>query len=158
LPGYYNIEISKDGYTAWDQSVMVKSEFVENFKNVVLFKANPEIKTLTDQRLTNQLNSPIDTLAVKKSGDLYYSSYELWVSGDLVTRFSEPISKAIWYPDKEHIIYQQSKEIRIIELIGTNDTLLVTLGDSNSTNFIINDKGDQLFYKDGGEYKVANIR
>ncbi|MCL5410830.1 MAG: PEGA domain-containing protein [Patescibacteria group bacterium] len=157
-PDYYNLELSKTGYVTWNRTVLVQSEFVNNFKNVVLFKEKPETNKLTDQRIINQLNSPIDTLALKNNDSLYYSDYEIWVSGNLVTRFSEPITRVIWYSDKQHIIYQQGEEIRVIELTGTNDTPLAILSNTTPTSFIINDKGDQLYYRDGSQYKVSNIR
>lgn len=158
LPGYYNIELSKPGFVTWSQTVRVESEMVDNFKSTVLFKEKPEITTLTDQKLINSLNSPIDSLAIKNNSGLYHSDYEIWLGNNLVTRFSEPILKVIWYADKQHIVYQQGDQIRVIEITGTNDTLLVDLSSSAATNFIINDKGDQLFYKDGSDYKIATIR
>lgn len=158
LPGYYNVELSKPGFVTWSQTVRVESEMVENFKSTVLFREKPEIATLTDQKLINSLDSPIDSLAIGNKSGIYHSDYEIWLNNDLVTRFSEPILKAIWYADKQHIVYQQGDQIRVIEITGTNDTLLVDLNSSTTTNFIINDKGDELFYKDGSEYKVATIR
>ncbi len=158
LSGYYNVEILKAGYFSWTQSVMVEPELVKNFKNIVLFKEKPEIRSLTDQKTIKELNSPIDTLAVRSSNGLFQSDYEIWVDGDLITRFSEPIYRAIWYTDKQHILYQQGQEIRVIESTGTNDTLLISLSESFPTSFFTNDKGDQLYYKDGSEYKVAAVR
>lgn len=158
LPGHYSIEISKPGFVTWSQTVRVESEMVENFKSTVLFREKPEIATLTDQKLINSLNSPIDSLAIGNKSGIYHSDYEIWLDDNLVTRFSEPILKAIWYADKQHIIYQQGDQIRVIEITGTNDTLLVDLNNSTRTNFIINDKGDELFYKDGSDYKKAVIR
>jgi len=158
LPGHYSIEISKSDFVTWSQTVRVESEMVENFKSTVLFREKPEIATLTDQKLINSLNSPIDSLAIGNKSGIYHSDYEIWLNNDLVTRFSEPILKAIWYADKQHIVYQQGDQIRVIEITGTNDTLLVDLNSSATTNFIINDKGDELFYKDGSDYKKAVIR
>lgn len=160
LPSRCDIKLTKDGYSVWEQSVLVQSGYVNSFKNIVLFKETPEIRTLTDQKTINQLNSPIDALAIKNDNGLYYSDYEIWVNGNLVTRFSEPISSAIWYPDKQHVIYLQKNQIRIIEITGKNDTLLINKVEPGSfpTKYILNDKGDQLYYRDNGEYKTAIIR
>jgi hypothetical protein len=101
----------------------------------------------------------MDDLAQKNNSGLTNQGYEIWNNNTLITRFSEPVSKAIWYTsDQDHIVFQQGNEIRVIELSGSNDTLLVTLSSGNPASFILNDKGDRLYFKDGDSYKVAEIR
>ncbi len=156
--GYYNIEIQKEGYAPWSISAKVESELVTDFKNVVLFKQNPQVSDLTDNRKIDILNSPNEMLAQKKNPNLVYDSYELWYKTKLVTRFSSAIGHAILYPDENHIIYQQGKEIRIIEISGTNDTLLVEMSSDRLTNLATNNKGEELYYVEDGAYKMAVIR
>jgi len=159
LPDRYVVLVAKDGYSPWMVYSKVESELVTSYKNVVLFKKNPEISELKDTRTINKLNSPIDELAIKNSHGLSSGSYEIWANDDLVTRFSEPISGAIWYTaDNQHVLYQQKNQIRVIEVSGENDTLLVTLSDDSPTKFTLNDKGDELYYIDNGSYKTAAIR
>lgn len=158
LPGYYNVDVLKEGYAGWSENVKIEAEMLSDFKNVVLFKSEPQIKTLTDQRMINALNSPVDTLAIRNNNGLIYSEYEIWLENQIVTRFSTPIDRVVWYPDEKHFVFQQSDEIRVIEISGKNDTLLVKLSSREPTNFSLNDKGTEIYYKDGEEYKIAAIR
>jgi hypothetical protein len=158
LPGYYQVEIKKDGFVSWHSRVRVAPEMVSSYKNVVLFKNNITPKELTNNKNIEQLSAPNDELVKNDSNSLSFNDFEIWEGNNLVARFSEPISKAIWYPDNFHIIYQQKNQIRIIENLGTNDTLLVTLSSSDPTNLIIDSKGTEIYYKDSGKYIMATIR
>lgn len=157
-PGQYHLEISKEGYLGWNFSLVVLSRLVTVLDNVVMFKQNITSATLSDQSKIQQINASTDSLAYGGQDRLFYTDYEIWVGQSLVTRLSSKISRAIWYPDQDHIIYQQGNEIRIIEKDGRNDTLLVTLSSSTSTNFVVNNKGDELYFFDSSEYKTAKIR
>lgn len=156
-PGYYSVDINKDGYLPWTMTAKVEEGLVNNYKNVVLIKEKIETSELNDQKKIDLVNLPDDIMAQKKSS-LAYNGYELWYEDKLITRFSELINKAIMYPDEEHIIFQQGDEIRLIEITGTNDTLLVKLENDNTTNFVTNSKGTELYYNDNGTYKIAVIR
>ncbi|OQA02788.1 MAG: hypothetical protein BWY68_00917 [bacterium ADurb.Bin400] len=76
----------------------------------------------------------------------------------MVARFSKPVIRAMWYPDLEHIVYQQGKQIRVMEKTGLNDTLLVELSSDSPTVFTIGNKGQELYYADNGEYYWTNIK
>lgn len=158
-PGKYIAEVRKDGYQPWYSGFKIEEEFVTEFKPIVLFKEDIKIEDLTDKRKIELLNSPIDTLAlIKDDNNLSHNDYEIWADNNLVTRFSEPIQKVVWYPDLAHIIYQKGKEIRIIEKNGSNDTLLVTLTQGDSTIFLTNNRGDELYFSDNNQYKVAYLK
>lgn len=158
-PGYYNAEVQKEGYHPWSSSFKIEPELVTDFKSVVLFKTDSEITNLTDQRKIDLLESPVDYLAVVHDEDiLTYNDYEIWQNNKLVTRFSSPIQNATWYSDMEHIMYQKGNEVRIIEKSGNNDTLLVRLTSATSTKFVSNSRGDELYYMDENQYKMARIR
>lgn len=157
-PGNYNVLIAKEGYHVWEKNIRVESELVSDYKTIVMFKSIPEIKNLTDQRKINMLNIPIDIFAVSKSDDLLINNdYEIWQNNKLVTRFSKPIKNITWYND-EHILFQQDDEIRVIEIDGGNNTLLIKLSSGVPSIFTVNNKGDELYFTDNGEYKVAKIR
>lgn len=156
--GNYSIKISKDGYQDWQNSVLVESEEVSTFRGIVLFKSNIVATELIDQRKIDLLKSPSDILASDNVNDLNYTDHEIWVGGNLITRFDNDISKAIWYPDFRHIVYQQAGEIRVIEDSGKNDTLLVKLDQNTPTSFVLGSRGQDLYFLDSGKYKVAVIR
>lgn len=157
-PGSYSVVISKKGYTTWTTQVKVDSGSVSDNRDIVLFKSEITSTELTDQGKIDLITAPLDILAANSPGELSYNDYEIWVGDDLVTRFSDTIKHAIWYPDLAHVVYQKGNEIHVIENGGQNDTLLVTLSSSSKTQFTIGSKGAELYYLDGNTYKIAVIR
>lgn len=156
--GVYLVEVKSSGYNSWHSYCKVQPELVTEFEKVVLFKENITTTSLEDPSKIELLNAPIDILAVRKDPLLTYNDYEIWQSGVLVTRFSEPVIKAVWYPDLEHILYQQNNEIHVIGIDGRNDNLLVTLEADTPSVFTTNSRGDELYFTDSGNYKWAKIR
>lgn len=158
LPGVYDLTIKKDGYSQWSNHITIKPELVTDFREIILFKKDITPVKLIDQSKINFLNSPIEILATSSNHKLVYNDYEIWLNDELVTRFSKPLLRAVWYPDYKHIVYQQESEIRLIETTGTNDTFLVKLNQEGRTNFIISRDGNELYFADNGEYKITTIR
>ncbi|MFA7254198.1 MAG: hypothetical protein WC107_06645 [Patescibacteria group bacterium] len=158
LPGFYNISVEKEGYTPWQMPLNMPTESVNVFKDIVLFKKEIEISELIDQRKIAILNEPVSLLAQKSENGLFMNSNEIWVGNQLVTRFSTQLKKVIWYSDMYHIVFQAGNEIRVIEKNGMNDTLLATLSQETVATFNINNRGDELYFIDGGQYKIAKIR
>jgi len=155
--GYYETKIIKDGYWPWYQDIKVEADRVYSCKNIVLFRQKPEIQLLTNKDSISSIDAPYDTLVKNPQGDLTASSYEIWIGDTLITRLSEPISGVIWYPGMEYVAFQQGDEIRIIEKNGTNDNLLVKLTSDAPTKFLFSWDGSSLLYKDGSDYKKADI-
>lgn len=158
LPGFYNIIISKKGYTPWQLKLQVQSESVNDFGKIILFRSDIAVSILSDPDKIALLRTPTDALATNAPDQLLYNEHEIWVGDRLVTRFAETIQKAVWYPDLSHIVYQQGKEIRIIEGNGQNDTLLATLSTDKPTVFTIGNRSSELYFQDGEIYKMATIR
>lgn len=157
-PGYYSALVSKEGHQDWEATFRVGAEMVTRFPSVVLFKEKPLISSLRDQKKINTLYAPDEALAVSDSSSLEAYGSEIWSSGSLVTRFSSPISSASWYPDKQHILFQQGNEIRVIDKNGSNNKLLVALSTDIPVPFVVNNKGEEIYYFDNGEYFTAVIR
>lgn len=157
FPGYYQIEIKKDGYMPWSQDIKIEPDKVVSYRNIVLFKREPEISSVSDKNTIASIDAPYDILVKNPQGDLKSNEYEIWNGDDLVTRFSEKISGVIWYPGREYIGFQQNDEIRIIAKNGTYDNLLVKLSSDAPTKFLFSWDGSSLLYRDGSEYKKADI-
>jgi hypothetical protein len=84
----------------------------------LLFKDNIEISDLTDQDSISMIKKPTSILTKNGEDGLYFNSNGIWVKDNLVARYSTPLAKVIWYPDKKHLVFQQNDEIRILELNG----------------------------------------
>ena len=157
--GNFYASVEMPGYKTWSATFKINSGLVTQFDQIVLFKDNPEISNLSDQRKIDLLNSPVDFLAnTNGKNSLVDNGYEIWQNNSLVTRFSTPVNNVVWYSDMQHILYQQGKEIRVIEKSGINDTLLVTLSSQDPVHFTVNGRGDELYFLDGEQYKMAKIR
>lgn len=157
-PGLYDVSIAKADYTPWRIQQRVLSGSVNDFSKIILFRSDITVSTLSDPKKIAMLNAPSDVLASNAPDQLLFSAHEIRIGSQLVTRFAEPVQNAIWYPDLSHIVYQQGKEIRVIELDGQNDTLLATLSTDKPTIFAIGNRGAELYFVDNGQYKVATIR
>lgn len=158
LPGYYNISLQKPGFVSWDRNIKIEAEIVANFNKIILFRENVSPVLLNDEKKISLLNTPSDILAVNADKSLLHNDYEIWTNDQLVTRFSQPISGVSWYPDLEHIIFQQGNQIRVIEKDGQNDTLLVTLSTTSPVNFVIGSRGQELYYRENNQYMMAIIK
>ncbi len=157
-PDFYSVSVTKTGFTPWDLQLQVLSQSVNDYSKIVLFRSSIPVVNLTDQNKIAILNAPTDVLASNAPDQLLFNAHEIWVGNQLVTRFAAPIQNAIWYPDLAHILYQQGKEIRVIEADGQNDTLLATLSSDKPTIFAVGNRGIELYFLDNGQYKMATIR
>jgi len=156
-PGMYSVEVSKDGFVTWHESLRVESSSINLFDDVVLFRSAPIVSEITDTKKIALLETPEDILA-NANNDFSVRGYEIWIGDQLTTRLSTPVLRAIRYPDMSHVVYQQGDEIRIIENNGKNDTLLVKLSTPTATKFVISARGTELYYLDGDVNKMAVIR
>lgn len=157
-PGHYEILITKENYSSWTRTLNVGSEIVASQKDIVLFRINPETSELSDQKNIDLINAPDTTLVEFAPEELSSNGHEIWVNGNLVTRFSKDVVSVKWYPDMAHIMYQMDDEIRIIEVSGFNDTLLVKLLSDSPSRFAIGGKGKELYFTDNDLYFKATIK
>lgn len=157
--GYYNVMAIKEGYVTWEKTIKVEAEKVANYGSVILFKSNVLPEKLNDTKKIDLLLNPNDFVATKRNDKaLIINGSEIWYNNSLITRFSTQILNANWYYDREHILIQSSNEIRIIDIDGSNNVLLVKLKENLPTQFVVNSSGDELYYRDGSDYMVAHIR
>ncbi len=84
---------------------------------------------------------------------LYYSDFEIstfnFENGqkDLVTRYSEVISQAIWHPENKYIIYKAENKIKVIEADEQkykNDIQLAEL--QKISQIILDDQGNNIYF------------
>lgn len=156
LPGKYYVEVNKEGYLTWQTTVEIAPGWVSEFDKIVLFLKEPKISQLQAENEKKLLD-----LEVKNEGPkvIEIKGSELWVEDQLVTRFSDNLISAKWYPDENHILVlqkNQQSEIKILELDGQNITRLVLAEDISK--FAITDLGRRLIYQDGQNFLEAKIR
>lgn len=157
-PGYYDVQVHKDGYNDWNVRTQVEAEIVNYYNNISLFKNDTALNDLSDRNKIDYLNAPNSTLAVNAPKGLQYNDYEIWIEEKLITRYSEPITSVGWYTDYRHVAYQQGDEIRIVDDYGQNDTLLAKLPDKTNARFVFGVKSKELYISQGDKYYFVEIR
>ncbi|MBM2821246.1 MAG: hypothetical protein HW405_1006, partial [Candidatus Berkelbacteria bacterium] len=93
-----------------------------------------------------------------RSQDIKINETEIFWQDNLISRFGSKILAASFYPDSKHIIFQEATEIRIIDLDGSNNVLLVSLKSNEPTAFTFQNNGKTLIYLDGGQIFAKTIR
>lgn len=147
LSGWYEIKVEKAGHQSWRKSLRVEEGLAYDFDKVVLFLENPQIE---------KLDTKPESLTFIQDSQLFFSNGEIWYGDRLVTRLSQDIKHAVVYPDKAHIAFQVKGEIRIVDLDGTNNTLLAKLNSEDKIVFGFQDE-DTLIFQDGDSVKRARI-
>ena len=118
----------------------------------------PKITDITDkntkEKIIDQAKSQTGTLRIKDS--------EIWLNEKFLTRFSQPVLSAILTSDDSHVVFQIGKDIKVMDVDGSNIINLIELENAQksdfaliTTNFIIEDK---LIYTDGNKIFEAKIR
>lgn len=160
LPGYYDVEVKKDGYLPWSKTVYVHSGEVVSNPSVVLILAESS-PSLADERQIAILRSQVPA----REMDFDIRGTEIWVkpivrtypfiaAGDtysLIARFLSPIVSARWLPGKGQLLFQVDDEIRIIDRDGANDLVVAKLSAAIPTLFTTVNDGKTLIYQDNGQ-------
>jgi PEGA domain-containing protein len=159
LPGFYTVEVQKEGYLPWSKTVYVNSGEAVLNPFVTLFlaegKTEPAKASFVDV-LSQRMQDPPDSELDVRGSEIWVKpinrTYPFAVASNrfsLVSRYSVPIPRAIFLPSKKHILFQRQNELHIIDRDGTNDIVIVTLKSADSTDFAVSNDSKYIIYKDG---------
>lgn len=181
LPGLYQIRVEKEGYHTWEKTEKLEAgKYIK--EEALLFLKNPEISTVTNDEaeplfeqnkevilsediLQNLPQGATDfswdedktTLLYRIDGEiwLYFTTAKPEAKNKIVARFSKNIQKVSFFPDYKHILFIIDNELRIIETDGTNNTKLLPIP---SLEFAVSNSKDEIYFKDGTQFKKAKVR
>ncbi|TSC92930.1 MAG: Uncharacterized protein CEN89_372 [Candidatus Berkelbacteria bacterium Licking1014_7] len=157
-PGRYDVEIKKAGYNLWSRSIIIDSGLVSRYENIKLFLAEPEILTASDQEAKKFENlKPDQDLILVGDSEIRLKINPNNEETELVTRFSYSIKNIRWFPDKKHIAFVGRDGLRMIELDGANNTLILSLEDKNGFDYYFSNDGRYVIYQQVGVVKKARI-
>lgn len=156
FPGYYDIKITKENYQDWEKTLRVKSGMVASEKKIKLWLKNPEIAVLDENESALWKNRFAEQSSI--ATDIQITDNELWRDKDLITRFSQPIKSALWFPDRDYLLVQLGQEVRAISADGLLDQKLFSLSSDEPGLFSIQSSADEIIYRDGVDFKRAKIR
>ena len=152
--GTYEIIVSHENYQEWYKVIKVDPGIAIIYDNIILFKETPEEQTLPENIKAEKLGAEYANAAQ----DLTIKDSEMYWRENLITRFSQKILAASFYPGNKHIIYQIQNELRVIDLDGSNNKLLITLSNAEPSMFGFRNNGAEILYLDEGMIKAKNIR
>lgn len=150
LPGTYRLVITKPDYQPWEEVVTISSGFVVNINHINLFYSRPVEVTDSEhyQNLTPYYTVHDDRIRIVDG--------ELWFGSQLVSRFSQPPSKAILWPSNNQIVYLQGNEVRVIDINGEHDLLLYRREIDDPELLVVID--NNLVFRDKIGLKVLRIQ
>lgn len=135
----------------------------ENYR----FIDSPNLLTLLDKTTTKLIvanddlkeiftaNAKDASWAAEKENEklLYYNEFEIIVyyqkenKKELISRFSQPIGRIIWYPDWHHLVFNFEEEIKIVELDLRDRVNIANYPVKTKVNDLFsNSKGDKLYF------------
>lgn len=153
-PSRYAVKISKSGYQDWNKTFTVEPGKTSSKEKIKLFFREPKQLTITDDE-KKSFNDMISTWPPK--GLSIKNSSEIWLNDSYLTRFSQEILQLTWHPDLDHIIFQLAKQIRIIDLDGSNNIKLVDLDFEKKSDFILVNN-NILLYRDGDDINKIQVQ
>ncbi|MBU6389185.1 PEGA domain-containing protein [Patescibacteria group bacterium] len=151
LPGEYSVSIKKNGYQSWDRMVSVEPNMVVSFQHIVLILTSPIQRpaTGTDLDLLAHAGHPQNGLEVQNEN-------ELWIEGQFITRTSDNITNAQWYPDNQHVVYQAGDELLLADSDGLSTERLLTVPGGVPIDYTFKNNGKILIYQLGqNAYEVT---
>lgn len=160
LPGRYEIIISKDGYHFWQHGVEIVKGRAEVFEPVLFFK-NPKLTGEREATTQEKTEAPVNQNLVVKNGEMWLKAGQRYKNqvlekDQLVTRISESVISATLL-DENHVIFQTKNKLRVIDMDGSNDIVLVSLDYETSRPIIALDKGEKVGIFSDGELKSLKI-
>lgn len=126
LPGRYTVKLTKDGYSPWEKTVSLDAGQAIRLHNLRLFLLNPLRSSVTEDSVKSSLEA-ILSKPERFQSDLQVLDNEIWAENHLVTRYSQPVSQAMWLDGKYHLLVLVGDSLRVIEVDGSHDLELVKI-------------------------------
>jgi hypothetical protein len=154
-PGWYTVQIAKEGYLPWQKKLRVQGEVV-TATDAFMFPSNPSLSPLTTVGIQQPVLSPDGTkiayiipvpaqqngITPKKAGLWVYELVDRSLGfnrdqrqvGITDTNFTFTDSTISWSPDSTQILVQAAKATRLYQINRTDDFQDVTLSVSSLQN------------------------
>ena len=147
FPGWYYVEIKKNGYQSWQRLIELEANKVVAFRTVVLVKDPPSPLPVDSSTMLGEVNQK----------DIEIRENELWVKGKFLTRSGEDIVTAAWYPDNAHIVYQSGRDLLLADLDARVTQKILTLKTKTPLQFSFKENGRVLLYQEDGQIKAVGL-
>lgn len=141
FPGRYEIKVEKADYQRWGKVINLEGGQAITFPNVLLFFVKPQIsQTSASSQVIDQVNQNYQN----EHENINSENNELRYKNQLITRFSQQISGAIYDSQYNRFYVQLGNELRTLDFDGSNTLLLFKLPTTQATNFYLD--GNSIYY------------
>lgn len=151
LPGDYDVEIAKDGYQTWAKSYRLGPGEARVETSIRLFLTEPERSVVTDPEVVKRVQNNTAASSLLHDKEISYQN-------ELVTRVSGELKAAVLAADRGHVFFQVDKELRVIEIDGQNEEVLMHLADSAPSHLMLGENDKELLLLDGGQVVRLKVR
>ncbi len=140
FPGNYDLALEKPGYQRWRRTVRIEPNQAVTFRSLLLLRDNPlPVAIPVTSFQDSQVPGPQVGIQIQEN--------ELYIREQFITRTSQDISSAQWYPDEQHVVYQAGDTIWLSDLDGLNSQLLVRLPAAVPVAYYFAEGGRTFFYR-----------
>lgn len=177
LPKPYNLEVTKDGYQPWRKTIEVEPELVTEARHIILFKNSYEVFSTTTPPLSSGLFSTSTRAILKATSTdgnklLLRNRNELTVEfledideqpfrkkgeREVIVRFSEAITDAVWHDGSEHVFFAVGGHIKVAELDARGGRNIHDLAKAENARLSWSKKDRRLSFTDGGVLKWIQL-
>lgn len=149
-PKVYKFQVKKEGYNTFEKYVSLEPSRVVSFQDIILFMIKP------DSAVANKEVGPEALGQISDSTNITSANDEIYVDGNFITRLSEPISGACWYPGKNYIAFTSAGKLKVMYKDGSN--LVDLLDKTSSSPVIFINSGKSVLYEASGMVYSSKIR
>jgi hypothetical protein len=141
LPGEYFIGVKKAGYQDWSHTVKVSANQTVSYPPIVLLRSYQVPQLIPDGSVSFVASDANSAGLEIRAGN------ELWVNGTFVTRTSQDMSLAQWYPDGVHVVYQAGTTLWLCDGDGLNTQKIVTFPTAAKVSLVFQQSGKEMYYQ-----------
>jgi hypothetical protein len=149
-PKVYRFKVKKEGYNTFEKYISLEPSRVASFQDITLFMTKP------DSAVVNKVVGPEALGQISDSTNIVSANDEIYVDGNFITRLSEPISGACWYPGKNYIAFTSAGKLKIMYKDGSN--LIDLLDKTSGSPVIFINSGKSVLYDVSGAVYSSKIR
>ena len=142
LPGQYSVGVKKSGYQDWSHDVTVVANRAVTFSSIVLVFTHP-LPSLVPNGTVEVVPTPTDT----STGVEIRAGNELWLHGIFITRTSQDLVHAQWFPDAQHIVYQAGATLWLSDLDGLNTQKILNFPSTMYVPVTFQQRGQVMLYQ-----------
>lgn len=154
-PGRYVIQIGREGFTTWQKTTEIVAGEAQTYSEIILFYDKP-VRTPIPVEETEIFKDLLLHPELFQAG-LQILGNEVWADESLVTRFSSPITMAMWLPSKTHLLILADQKLRVVELDGTQDTILIKFKAEERVRFAPTTGGQKLVVESSAGLESVDI-